>query len=652
MRQRTLAEQRRQRWKRFEQRKKRSGTIDYERWDAWEPDEDEDELGDPDPNDPRFAALERDFKEREKKRLEKRRRSEDLKKEGNACFARQEYHNAIEWYTKALDERKDAKEIYANRALAHLRCQHAFEALADCDSGLEIAEFFEGGRCSLNNSVLYKLWMRRASANLLLRRPRDAEADLRDGALKCVPSDKDALSLLQKCERVKGDLELARLSKQKEKSGDATIKSLSVSLHERDWRAVLRIVQQTPSDEILELLRAKGAVQALKESVGTDAVAVDVLNEFLKLPANVEEAVGAGITSSLLDAIEAAPLSSNSMLLSCLQRITHCKAGRRLLSDGSCGHRTLRLLLQRLDRDRVPAAAAVIGNLAVEGRFRALLRDVERPLVVERLMQAADNVDDELKGSCCGALANVLLDRKIRLDFIRVGDVKALVGFAKSPKDDIAVPALGVLVNLAVEPSALPVLLHADAVSAGCYVIDTNTTNIELRSRALTLLSRLAVDPVVQKQIGEGRCLGNLLGEAEKVLEGTNNNLDAVADSTIRTLALCASWASVEHTRGRFRSVTLAMMRWPSQNVRANAALCVSRLADCANGKQELDALSPAIEGLVQLMKDGDKAGGSTAQKNAAIACAKLARFPPNLEKLRRLHAVEMMISRASNLLP
>jgi tetratricopeptide (TPR) repeat protein len=270
MAERERAEKRRQRWKRFEQQHIRRGTIDYERWDAWEPDQDEDELGEPDPNDSRFHALERDFQEREQKRRERRQRSDDLKKQGNACFARQEYHKSIEWYTKALEERKDAKEIYANRALARLRCQHAMEARADCDSGLEIAEFLEGSRCSPNNSVLYKLWTRRASANLMLRRPDEAEADIREGALACRPGDKDALQLLQQCERVRNDLKISRLSKQREKGGDETIKLLTMSLDERDWTGLLRILRRSPGGEIRELLRAKGAIRPIQEGISTN----------------------------------------------------------------------------------------------------------------------------------------------------------------------------------------------------------------------------------------------------------------------------------------------------------------------------------------------------------------------------------------------
>jgi hypothetical protein len=69
-----------------------------------------------------------------------------------------------------------------------------------------------------------------------------------------------------------------------------------------------------------------------------------------------------------------------------------------------------------------------------------------------------------------------------------------------------------------------------------------------------------------------------------------------------------------------------------------NAALCV---AACALDQSAAPALRGTIPSLVEVMAKGN----DSAKKNAAIACARLARDPQCLQQLRTLRGIEMMAS-------
>ena len=119
----------RERWKLWQETRsfKRAGAAEwqenYQRWDVFENSSDEeDQLPDaPPPDTPEFRAMEKDMDERAARKAEKRRIAEQLKEKGNAALARGDIREAIKFYTEGLENSKDYKPLYTNRALAYMK---------------------------------------------------------------------------------------------------------------------------------------------------------------------------------------------------------------------------------------------------------------------------------------------------------------------------------------------------------------------------------------------------------------------------------------------------------------------------------------------------------------------------------------------------
>ena len=126
-----------------------------------------------------------------------------LKENGNECFARKEYVEAVEYYTQALQldcGRSDVDETcHANRAACHLELQNYGKALYDCSRALRINE--------KNVKALY----RSARACVAVERLDEAQDAIARG-LKLDPTNKPLLKQLDLLEnRIK-----AQISRQKE----------------------------------------------------------------------------------------------------------------------------------------------------------------------------------------------------------------------------------------------------------------------------------------------------------------------------------------------------------------------------------------------------------------------------------------------------
>lgn len=136
-------------------------------WDWFEIDSEEDEDVSM-PDDPQFKAMEMDIQRREKERLKKKKEAEVLKEAGNTLFASKQYKQALEKYNAAVDLIRDEKAYYLNRALCHLLLYDYSAAVKDCNTALDIWEYFEkdrkGKNDPKNHKQIYKAFLRRATA--------------------------------------------------------------------------------------------------------------------------------------------------------------------------------------------------------------------------------------------------------------------------------------------------------------------------------------------------------------------------------------------------------------------------------------------------------------------------------------------------------
>ncbi|EDL25725.1 tetratricopeptide repeat domain 12, isoform CRA_a, partial [Mus musculus] len=87
-----------------------------------------------------LASVEKDAKERAKRRRENRVLADALKEKGNEAFVRGDYETAIFFYSEGLGKLKDMKVLYTNRAQAFIKLGDYQKALVDCDWALKCDE--------------------------------------------------------------------------------------------------------------------------------------------------------------------------------------------------------------------------------------------------------------------------------------------------------------------------------------------------------------------------------------------------------------------------------------------------------------------------------------------------------------------------------
>ncbi|XP_053666880.1 tetratricopeptide repeat protein 12 [Anopheles marshallii] len=80
-----------------------------------------------------MAEIERDAARRAAERREREQVAQGLRRAGNRAFRRGEYEQAINMYSKAIDQIRDSPILYNNRALAYVRIELYKRAIIDCD---------------------------------------------------------------------------------------------------------------------------------------------------------------------------------------------------------------------------------------------------------------------------------------------------------------------------------------------------------------------------------------------------------------------------------------------------------------------------------------------------------------------------------------
>nr|XP_039327224.1 tetratricopeptide repeat protein 12 isoform X2 [Saimiri boliviensis boliviensis] len=101
-----------------------------------------------------LASVEKDAKERAKRRRENKVLADALKEKGNEAFAKGDYETAILRYSEGLEKLKDMKVLYTNRAQAYMKLEDYEKALVDCEWALKCDEkctkaYFHMGKANL-----------------------------------------------------------------------------------------------------------------------------------------------------------------------------------------------------------------------------------------------------------------------------------------------------------------------------------------------------------------------------------------------------------------------------------------------------------------------------------------------------------------------
>lgn len=159
-------------------------STNYKKWeffDSGSDTEEEDKAPIVPNDDPNFKAMEQDFADRAKRRKRDLKESNILKDRGNECLKKGLYKTAEQFYTDALDLRKDNKPLYTNRALTRIKRGDWEGAIADTTRVLDYCECFEDG-WERSADICSKALYRRAIAYRGQRDYKNALTDLVEAA--------------------------------------------------------------------------------------------------------------------------------------------------------------------------------------------------------------------------------------------------------------------------------------------------------------------------------------------------------------------------------------------------------------------------------------------------------------------------------------
>jgi serine/threonine-protein phosphatase 5 len=115
--------------------------------------------------------------------------AERLKDDANKHFARKEYSEAVELYSKAIALDSSKAAYFGNRSFAYLRMELFGYALQDADACLQLDKNYLKG------------YYRRAAAKMALGKPKEALKDF-ETVVKFKPKDEDARAKYNECNKL------------------------------------------------------------------------------------------------------------------------------------------------------------------------------------------------------------------------------------------------------------------------------------------------------------------------------------------------------------------------------------------------------------------------------------------------------------------
>lgn len=114
-------------------------------------------------------------------------KAEEFKEKGNGFFSKQEYDEAIKWYTKAIEAYPQGHVYYSNRCACYTSLNQLDKALKDAEECVKVKPDWSKGYYRLGNTLA------------LLHRYEEAQTALQKGA-KVDPANADITNRLKEVE--------------------------------------------------------------------------------------------------------------------------------------------------------------------------------------------------------------------------------------------------------------------------------------------------------------------------------------------------------------------------------------------------------------------------------------------------------------------
>ncbi|XP_066228996.1 tetratricopeptide repeat protein 12 isoform X1 [Saccopteryx leptura] len=613
-----------------------------------------------------LASVEKDAKERARRRRENRVLADALKEKGNEAFVRGDYETAILHYSEGLEKLKDMKVLYTNRAQAYIKLGEYQKALVDCDWALKCDEkctkaYFHMGKAYLalkNYSVSRECFQKILEINPQLQTQMKGhliEVDLRE---KADLQEKEAQESLDSG-----------------KSTAVTTKNLLETLSKPDqnplfyagWIEILTEMMKDNTECTLfrthngfSIINGNEVIRRCFSAEGKDVVeettCVSVLQLWQAVCSGNEEnqhlLVMHPDTGQLLPSLLASRVPAiQEQSLALLLQLAQTGNGRSLIISHLDLARLLEALLSFLDFSdkKANSAMELLTDLALEERFQvwfqANLPSV-LPVLTGVLKRDPQVTNSSALSQCIAVMGNLSAEAATRGQMSASEDLgEACLGLmARCEEDvdlfrDIIYRLLGLMMNLCLQ-SPFVSEEWAMEVSRRCLSL-LNSRDGGILTRAAGVLSRtISSSPKIVQEVLRA-------GVLKKMIQFLKMGGQTASRYAIKTLAICTNSCheareEVIRLDKKF-SVLRVLLSSDDEVVAGNAALC---LGNCMEVPRVASSLLNTDIVKVLLKLAGGDAQKTAVQLNAGIALGRLCTAEPRFAaQLRELHGIEILSS-------
>lgn len=613
-----------------------------------------------------LASVEKDAKERAKRRRESRVLADALKEKGNEAFVKGDYETAILCYSEGLGKLKDMKVLYTNRAQAYIKLGDYEKALMDCDWALKCDE-----KCT-------KAYFHMGKAHLAMKNySKSRECYQKIGEINPKLQSQVKEYLNQVTLREKADLQEkeARESLDSRKKTAMTTRNLLETLSKPDqtplfYAGGIEILTEMMTDcTERTLFRTYGGFNTISNhevirrclfSAGKDAVeevlCVAVLKLWQAVCSDNEENQRLLVTHPDMATLLPSFMTSRVLIiqqqsLALLLQLTQTENGRNQIIKHLDLIRLCEALLSFLDFSDKKANTAIglLTDLTLEERFQvwfqANLPGV-LPALTGVLKREPKLTNPSALCQCIALMGNISAEPTARGHMIaceEFGDACLdLLDKCEEEMDlfrEVAYTLLGLIMNLCLEGPFLSEM-WAVQMSRKCLSL-LNSQDGGILTRAAGVLSRTLCSSLT---IVEEALAAGVVKKMIKFLQAGGQTASRYA---IKTLAVCTNnyhpaREEVMRLDKKF-NILISLLNSEDEILVGNSALCLGNCMEVPNAASSL-LKTDIVKVLLKLAGSDSQMTG--VQLNAGIALGKLCTAEPRFAaQLRELHGLEILNS-------
>ncbi|XP_026564783.1 tetratricopeptide repeat protein 12 [Pseudonaja textilis] len=617
-----------------------------------------------------LAALEKDARERARRRKENEASANALKEKGNDAFAQGDYALAVQNYTEGLKKQKDMPALYTNRAQAYIKLQKYEKAIDDCSWALRCDEKCTKALFHMGKAYLAKKQFQQA----------------RECYLRILKFDSQKEKLCKDCIN-EIDLEEKRLSEEEAasedlKTGKLTAVAVSEMLQKLSkpdqdplyyaggLQLLTDLVQACPEQT---LFRTNGGFSVLSNN----KVIERVLSAKINSPAELElacsllllwQAVCKGneenqrlllthprvnVQLPALLCSEAPEVQEECLALLCLYAKT--EHGRVLLIRHLNTTKWLQTLISlvKVADSRADSAMNLLTYLILEENFKIQCRiklSTEALPIFIQLLSSSKPLNEAALSRCIALLGDLCSDMVIRMQMAENQECwQACLSFANQCWTENSITrypeclyaVLGLMMNLSLEPNSVIEEL-AEEICDTCMSL-FNSPDGRIISRAVGLLSHIlpaslgALEEAVRRDV------------VRKMIRFLKAGGQTTTNYAMKVLAACAKSSRLAPMQivklDKKCRLLLKLLSWPDEVVAGNAAFCLGKCLEVPGAATTL--LDTEVVRIL-LRATTRNAQRPYVQENAAIALGKLctadARHTSRLRELNGMGALSASV--------